>query len=509
MKKGTLCPRIKSSLSRYYWQKCGESCMYRVVIVDDEPWALIGIRKLIERNGNRFKIICETTEPAKALEVICEEHPDVVFTDIRMPEMTGIELMQRTRAQGIDTDFIVISGFAEFSYVQHALQEGAMDYQLKPLDMEKAEDMLDKLYRKLENKRSTNDLSFYMSLLEEFKDNQALLNTRLRYRPYKRYQVVTVYFKSAEYDDVVLLELGSKAQLTSLKLGPKKCVFIINSDEDKSEIVYRSLTSQEHVVDRAGISLSSDVSDHISMLLKTSDISSNDFFVDRSKRISQYGKSKKSLVKQFAEGIIEGLERVQYKNMKDMTADINAFFSANQLGIEDAVFLWNEIVMLTLKESENSSRLLDFEFLDYSEMKEKFMNLESLSEYVYEQLSYPDREQLGDANNKFMELLHYTNKHFHEELFLKDLSTKFFINVSYCCELFKKVTGMTFSQYMTDLRMKKASELLQNSNLSIADVCKSVGYSDYFYFNKVFKRNLGCTPSKYRKTSGDLNALNS
>lgn len=111
--------------------------------------------------------------------------------------------------------------------------------------------------------------------------------------------------------------------------------------------------------------------------------------------------------------------------------------------------------MLTLKEGENSSRLLDFEFLDYSEMKEKFMNLESLSEYVYEQLSYPDREQLGDANNKFMELLHYTNKHFHEELFLKDLSTKFFINVSYCCELFKKVTGMTFSQYMTDLRMKK------------------------------------------------------
>lgn len=178
------------------------------------------------------------------------------------------------------------------------------------------------------------------------------------------------------------------------------------------------------------------------------------------------------------------------------------------MGIEDAVFLWNEIVMHTLKYSETSSRLLDFEFLDYSEMKEKFMNLETLSEYVFEQLSYPERDQLGDANNKFKELLLYTNKNFHEELFLKDLSTKFFINVSYCCELFKKVTGMTFSQYMTDLRMKKAIELLQNSNLSIADVCKSVGYSDYFYFNKVFKRNLGCTPSKYRKTSGDMNALN-
>ncbi|WP_165452756.1 response regulator transcription factor [Paenibacillus thalictri] len=482
--------------------------MYRVVIVDDEPWALIGIRKLIERNGNRFKIICETTEPATALEVICEQSPDVVFTDIRMPDMTGIELMKRTRGQGVDVDFVVISGFAEFSYVQHALQEGAMDYQLKPLDMEKAEEMLDKLYRKLENKRSTNDLSFYISLLEEYEDSQLLLNTRFRDKPYKRYQVVTVYFKNAEYDDVAILELTSKAQLTTLKLGPKKCVYIINSDEDQSELIYRSLISKEDVVDRAGISLSSDGSDHVSMLLKTSDIASNDCFVDRSKRISQYSKGKKNLVKQFAEQIIIALERVQYKTMKDMTTVITAFFSTNHLGIEDAVFLWNEMVMQMSKDGDNNSRLLDFEFLEYSEMKEKFINLEAMGEYIFEQLSYLDRDQLGDANNKFKELLQYTNKHFDEELFLKDLSSKFFINVSYCCELFKKVTGMTFSQYMTDLRMKKAAELLQNSNLSIADVCKSVGYSDYFYFNKVFKRNLGCTPSKYRKTSGDMNALN-
>lgn len=202
--------------------------MYRVVIVDDEPWALIGIRKLIERNGNKFKIICETTEPLKALEVICEEYPDVVFADIRMPEMTGIELMQRTRAQEKDVDFVVISGFAEFSYVQQALQEGAMDYQLKPLDMEKAQEMLDKLYKKLENKRSTNDLSFYISLREDFKDIQQLLNSRLRHKFYKRYQVVTVYFKSGEYDDEGLLELESRVQLTTLKLGPKNvCLLLI------------------------------------------------------------------------------------------------------------------------------------------------------------------------------------------------------------------------------------------------------------------------------------------
>jgi two-component system response regulator YesN len=482
--------------------------MYRVVIVDDEPWALIGIRKLLESSGNRFRIICETTEPVKALEVICDERPDVVFTDIRMPEISGIELMQKSRANGVEADFIVVSGFAEFSYVQRALQEGAMDYQLKPLDLAKAEEMLEKLYKKLENKRSKADLNVYISLLEESRDHQSLLKTRLHHTPYSRYQVVTVYFKSSEYDDVILFDLGNKAQFTTLKLGPKKCIYIINSDEDQSTLIYNSIAAKETVLDRVGISLSSDGANQLSMLLKTSDIASNDCFVNVSKRISQYSKNKKSLVKQFAKQMTEALERAQYKNLKLITSGMPAFFIANHLGIEDAVLLWNEMVMHTSGNSENDSRLMDLELLDYMEIKEKFMNLETLSEYLFEQLSYLERDQPGDANNKFKELLLYTNKHYHEELFLKELSNQFFINVSYCCELFKKVTGMTFSQYMTDLRMKKACELLQNSTLSIAEVCKSVGYSDYFYFNKVFKRHLGCTPSKYRKTSGDMNAIN-
>ncbi|MDF2674524.1 MAG: hypothetical protein K0R09_2792 [Clostridiales bacterium] len=477
--------------------------MYRIVMVDDEPWALIGIRKLLERNENRFRIICETTDPLKALEVICKERPDVVFTDIRMPEISGIELMQKTKENGVEADFIVISGFSEFSYVQQALQEGAMDYQLKPLDPVKAEEMLEKLYRKLENKRSISDLNFYISLLDKCKDKQSLLKTRLQHIAYKRYQVVTVYFKESEYDDVFLFDLGKKAQFTALKLGPKKCVFVINSDEDKSELIYNSLAAKGGLIDRAGISLSIDSADNLSMLLKTSDIASYDCFVNDSKRISQYSKGKKSLVKQFTEQVIETLEKAYYKKFKDITLGMTAFFMANNMGIEDVVFLWNKIVIYTTENNENGSRFIEFEFLDYIELMEEFMNLEAFSEFLFEQLSYLEQDQAGDANNKFKELLLYINKHYEEKLVLKELSNQFFINVSYCCELFKKVTGMTFSQYITDLRIKKACEMMHNNKFSITDICERVGYSDYFYFNKVFKRYTGNTPSKYRKLAAN------
>jgi YesN/AraC family two-component response regulator len=84
---------------------------------------------------------------------------------------------------------------------------------------------------------------------------------------------------------------------------------------------------------------------------------------------------------------------------------------------------------------------------------------------------------------------------------MKDLSNMFHINYTYCCELFKKVMGITFSEYVTGLRMKKAVQLLDNSDLSIEKVAIETGYSDYYYFNNVFKKYYNITPSKYRKSS--------
>lgn len=473
--------------------------MFRVVIVDDEPWALVGFQRLLESREDRFKIILQTTDPVKALQVITKEHPEIVFTDIRMPEISGIELMKRTRAKGIEATFVVVSGFAEFSYAQQALQEGALDYLLKPMDMEKAKEMLEKLYRQLENKRSAIDLSFFMLLIEEKRDLQELLQTRLHGALHKRYQVAMVYFKNSEYD-TDLFRLGDKAQSIVLKLGPQKSAFIFNSDCELGELIYNTLIQQEQFIDRAGISMSGECPETCSQLLKSADISCNSCFVDASKRILHYNNAKTNIVKQFTGEIISALEYGDYKNLKKLTSNMKAFFIDNGMGIEEVVFLWNQIVIYNTGNTKNVRQTLDTEFLDHSEIMNEFMNIEALSEYLYEQQSYSDHYQTGDANDNFMGLLDYVNKHYCENLYLKDLSNRFFINLSYCCELFKKATGMTFSQYTADLRIKKACALLQENALSITDICERVGYSEYFYFNKVFKKHTGNTPSKYRKT---------
>lgn len=148
--------------------------MYRVIVVDDEIWSLIGMRKILEPYAEFFEIVCETTNPIEAMEQICAQHPDVVFTDVRMPEISGLELMHKVREAGIRTEFIVISGFAEFSYVQQAMREGATDYQLKPFDKNAMKTMLEKLLQKLEKQQEEKDLELYLQLRDKKKMEKRL-----------------------------------------------------------------------------------------------------------------------------------------------------------------------------------------------------------------------------------------------------------------------------------------------------------------------------------------------
>lgn len=227
--------------------------MYRVLVVDDEIWSVIGLKKILQEDADRFQLIYETTDSRDALEQICLLRPDVVFTDVRMPEMSGIELMRNVHKRGIQTEFIVISGLAEFSYVQQALQEGAVDYQLKPFDKSTAKAMLDKLYEKLESKRNVTDLEFY-SLLRDRKDNVAdLLLSKFGHVLYSKIQIV-LYFNIDSASQGISIDPGENAQSLLLKIGPRKCLYIINSDEDKTGEVYDQLRSHSGQIEIAALS---------------------------------------------------------------------------------------------------------------------------------------------------------------------------------------------------------------------------------------------------------------
>lgn len=125
--------------------------MYSVCLVDDEIWALRGLESSFPWEKYGFEIAFSTTRSTDALNFITTEKPDVVFTDVRMPKITGLELSQKASDARVTSLFIFVSGFSDFEYVQGALRNFAFDYVLKPIDDNEAEKVLARLKKRLDD----------------------------------------------------------------------------------------------------------------------------------------------------------------------------------------------------------------------------------------------------------------------------------------------------------------------------------------------------------------------
>lgn len=243
---------------------------YTIVIVDDEPWTLVYLKDLFGQEELGFRVIAAERSSSDAIQAIEAQHPDVVITDVRMPDISGLELMSYLRGRGVDCEFIIVSGFAEFAYAQQAVKLGAFDYCLKPLSAENASQLLSRLRKKLEEKAA----------------------------------------------------------------------------------------------ERAA----------------------------------------------------------------------------------------------------------------------------------------PSVQELPESESNFDRMLKFIEQNYNQRLYLKDLAQQFFLAPNYCCNLFMKKKGMTFSHYVTHLRMQRAALLLESTELTSLRISQIVGFDDYAYFNKVFKKHFLTTPSEYRRS---------
>lgn len=138
--------------------------MYSIFIADDEAWVVIGLKKLIEKSGLPFKVIGEANNGVTTLEEIEKKRPDVLFSDIRMPGINGLELLEEMRRRGIEIKTIFISGYAEFEYAQKALELKAYDYLLKPIEQEQLNKVLERIKKDFS---ADTDRSFELDAKEE------------------------------------------------------------------------------------------------------------------------------------------------------------------------------------------------------------------------------------------------------------------------------------------------------------------------------------------------------
>lgn len=479
--------------------------MYSVIIVDDEPWAIKGIRNAFDWNTYGFEVTGQFTSAHKALAYINEQRPDLVFTDIRMPEISGLDLIRATKESGLDVEFVIVSGFSEFAYAQEALRNGALDYFLKPIDLELADPLIAKLAAHFVKKQGMRNHLLIEALTLGDRDELKRLTPFFDQASDVYYRAMVRYSGSDEREGRGSIACFDAEHTLEVALGARKTLYI-RKGEQPAELAacFDSAAFAGLDTKAAGMSGISKHEGQLARLIKEADMAASRFFIHEDKGVFEY-EHKLPLVKPLIDGMSTMLQEKTFEGIEDMGARTLDFFRRHRLGMGEVVYLWNQAVGALVGAYYEELRDMELDFLNYSELKERFENLASLCGYLQDIFTYlkelnSQAVNEGDVHAYFAQMIKYIDNHYQHKLYLKDLSAKFFINQVYCCQLFKKHLGKTFSEYVTELRIKKACELLKHSELSIEEIAAKSGYVDYYYFNKAFKKQCGITPAKFRKS---------
>ncbi len=419
--------------------------MFKVLIVDDEPFIQEGLKYIIDWGEYRFEIIGTASNGIEALEAMRNIKADLIITDIRMPEMDGLELIKEIKNKNIDAKFIVLSGYDDFKYLKESINLGIENYLLKPVNKDELQATLKRTADRIENYKLA---SRYIS-----KDKRIIRDNIL-------YRWVTGAINSTELKD--------RAGLLELDLLKNWfCVSIIecidktvkcNSPSNSSVPNSRNLQSLAY------------------------EIIKNDM-EDKNYGLVFYGSGEQIIV------LFSGAEKT---NDPD---DINGILRSCMTKMESDI---NCKVLITVGKFEFEYINVYKSYESALKLNRQYSNIPSSSILDYNKTAMP--HSAGIIKNPLVNrVLEYIDLNYNKDISLKILALKLNTNANYLGGLFKEETGELFSDYLNNFRINKAKDFLVNTKIKISEISGKVGYTDPAYFFKLFKKSIGVSPKVYRQ----------
>ena len=520
--------------------------LYKVFFVEDEVITREGIRDNVDWNASGFEFCGEAADGEMALPLLRAAQPDVLITDIKMPFMDGLQLSKVVREHMPWVKIIILSGHDEFEYAQQAINLGVTDYLLKPVTVQKLQNTLQKLSVRLDQeKREQENLK---KLQEQVKENQAALRERLLFN---------LVVGAISPTDVI-----EKGQMLGLDLIARYYLVVILKIElgDRTEQYdYDELQGiQHHVIKLAEknpdvFTLKRDWGDLI-LIMKGSTPEyfeeERDLLLDEitqavAKTRYQLAIGVGSLKRRIADirqSFIEALVNIQnpaggskyglnnaIERTELLKVDKSAVENYLRGGVRDGFDKFFNAYLQPLGETALKSDLIkNYLFADVVLSIAKLVNdlggevgkvipelnsietimsgiktIEQLREQTYKILSnalaYRDSQPNGQYKNLIRQAREYIQHHYaNPELSLNEMASQVSLSASHFSVVFSQETGQTFKEYLTEIRINKAKELLRMTSLRSADIAYQVGYNDPHYFSAVFKKNTGLTPIEFR-----------
>lgn len=470
--------------------------MYSVVLADDERWILESLKAAIDWRGYGFEIVGQAYNGPEALQLILEKSPDAAFIDIRMPGMSGLEVIRRLHEAGLHTKCVIASGYAEFEYAKQALQFGVTEYCLKPFGEEELSHAIVRLRDQIEQAKQalSNDLFVFLQEYEAPSEAEVIhLLQRIGLAWDKEQGMFLLAVRSAGGNQ----PFSEARRWLSLRIGKEKMIYLLPGSERTRVISdIRAYAAQAQGI---GISQTFTRAEQIRERVDEAVIASyHRFFSENS--IMQEGIKQRSaeLDPDVLQAILLGMERRDRRLIRHGLDAAVSCFRKGRYDMRHAFRLYNLLMSLQYRTDPDSTERYA---IGYDELLIRYSNVYDMIDQIRLSMDMQRDEGFGERDGEELlpQIEQYILKHYQEPLSIQEISKRFFLHPNYISQLFKKKLGVNFTKYVTDLRMKHACHLIRTTTLTIGEIAERTGYSDYFYFARTFKKHMGITPTEYRK----------
>lgn len=533
--------------------------LYGIMLADDEEEVRKAIIRKMDWEKLGFKVVGDAENGEDALEKLEQLEPDVVMTDIRMPYMDGLTLAARIREQHPSIKILIFSGYDDFEYAQQAIKLGVTEYILKPVNCQELAEILERvrlnLDQEIEQRRNIDTLreSYLGSLpiLRELFLNDLVRKTAdigsvmPKLREYgidildaRKWLAAVIHVEQVERTEGQVLSQHQELIPISVRglaedhLKPYCRFAIFNSmegitviaavDGDNTQTglmnvlndICKESRRMLEVAITVGVGHSCDTLQEIARSYQTA--------VDALGYRAIVGKGRVIYIND-VEPVSRGKLQMDAGEEEELAAAVK-FGPQSRIAsvihqlaarMDDAKVHARQYQVYMLSIANCIIRLMQQYDLNMDQMFEEQITYRNILDNICCREEFAERiipiacrmneamnqERDNTTRNVIRKAKEYIREHYADpELSVEMLCRHLHMSPAYFSTMFKKETGQTYINYLTEVRLKKAVELLNETDDKTYVIAGKVGYQEQNYFSYVFKKRFGVSPTKYRST---------
>lgn len=448
---------------------------YKVILIDDEPLIVKGFLKRIDWEGLGFQVSGVFSDPGAVLEYFRTDRADLAILDIRMPELSGVELMRRI-GRISSCRFLVVSGYSEFEYAQAALQSGALDYLVKPV---------------ANHTLSAAVIAARQTLDRAYEYRAGRLRQALRgagggfdeafWRSMDVYRMPQAFCCAAGTREAIACDVpGTRIVPLFSEYGMQFFLLCFYGGaarpEGDPETCFSPLYTQPEQLGEA-----------VAALYDASWFSFLTYLPAQ--------RADETRLESFSASLRLSLQAHDRESAASLLSGLAHLFRQNRYPMRRFENIYNEISSLLTSEPPHFPP-----HVSAREIAAAHGTIDHAQEFLQHALAERALRENGTLSNRqiVQAIVSEIRRNYHMELSLRSFADQYYLSMSYLSILFKNETGESFMSFFTRVRMENSANLLAASELPIEQIAHACGYRDVSYFNRAFKKYFGTTPAVYR-----------